>query len=49
MSSIDKSEQAKKFRQAARELEADTDEKRFNRLIGRLAKKPKPEPKNKKG
>ena len=41
--------QAERFRQAARELEADTDEKRFDRLIGKLAKKPKPEPKSKKG
>ena len=41
--------QHQKFRQAARELEADTDEKRFDRLIGKLAKKPKTEPKSKKG
>ena len=39
--------QAERFRQAARELETDNDEKRFDRLLGKLAKAKKPKEKKK--
>ncbi|MCB1393548.1 hypothetical protein [Nitrobacter sp.] len=36
--------QLEKFKQAARELETDDDEKRFNEKLGKIARqKPKPE------
>ena len=39
--------QYEKFRQAARELETSDDEKRFDRLLGKLAKAKKPKEKKK--
>ena len=35
-------EQIDKFKDAARELETDDDEDRFNRTLGKLAKSPPP-------
>jgi hypothetical protein len=41
--------QLAKFRQAARELETDNSEKRFNEKLGKIAKqKPAPKPPQKK-
>jgi hypothetical protein len=41
--------QIDKFRKAARELETDDSEKRFNEKMGKIAKaKPKPPPKKSK-
>lgn len=34
--------QSDKFREAARELETDADEDRFNKTLGKLAKSPPP-------
>ncbi|MGY4574864.1 hypothetical protein [Bradyrhizobium sp. USDA 3256] len=44
-----KKSQIEKFKQAARDLEADDNEKRFNERLGRIAKqKPKPPAKKRK-
>lgn len=43
MKTIDnKKSQVDKFKQAARELETDDDEKRFDETLGKIAKSPKP-------
>ena len=38
--------QLDKFKDAARELECDDDEKRFNERLGKLVKRPKEQSKN---
>jgi len=44
-----KKSQITKFKQAARELETDDNEKRFNERLGKIAKqKPSPKPTEKK-
>jgi len=48
MQENDKKAQAAKFRQAARELEADQNEERFKRLVEKIAKKPTPAKSGKK-
>jgi len=42
-----KKSQIQKFKDAARELEADDSEKRFNERLGKIAKQKSPAPKRK--
>jgi hypothetical protein len=47
MNAMTKKAQIQKFKEAARELETDDNEKRFNERLGKIAKQKPPAPANK--